>query len=32
MPVVFLWVANQRNIRTGQMAHMLHLACLSSLL
>jgi len=30
-PVVFLWVANQRKIRTRQMAHMLHLVCLSSL-
>jgi hypothetical protein len=31
MPVVFLWVANQRKILKGQMAHMLHPMCLGSL-
>jgi hypothetical protein len=30
MPVVFLWMANQRKIRVGQLAHILYLVCLSS--
>jgi len=29
-PVVFLWMANQRKIRVGQLAHILYLVCLSS--